>query len=702
MTQNRRRPTILPDGGSFGNERSDEFFIEHQGERSGVFKRFEYESVPFTLAGEEQMFRSLLTRAKSGSSFAEELERDPEAKTLVDDCFEKMSSSPAFSKQVLELALPKVYIKDNLLNSLPDGETLEENLAKVLVGWEEMADFYCIEGLVGGAHAKNPFTKSTDSSLIAGGLDSLERILPSLKKRSSTDEWRSTCLQLSSIIGRDHRQIDASVGVLKMIFGEDEQLNGDAARHRELIRELGRSDLSTTMDVGKFYNSLIRFHNWLPIALKRDDTTGDQYDSICAPTKRALGSLEESPEIAQQLSQIKDATSPKGLALIDLVQRGALGDASLLERDAERTRASFDGQKEREMMRYATMTFEDHAFYSGLTGGKWKGLKLLHDTREAFGLNYSVPSGVVITSVGVNKILHDAGVEELILQQAYKMDEQSRQAIVEGIAQASIEGVVAASEFKTSALIARSSMHGEDGASNFSGTYDSIACDTAGLEDAVKGVIASYFSREAVKSREEIGLAHLPGINVIVQERVAGIGGVMHIIDGQASLSFAETAEDAVNGNGNYKRTRSIGEAIAETPLASLGRDIGLLHELYGNLDLEFVVAEDKSVHFTQMRPKHAPLAPTKIERDLPCVEIDSLDSLRTTSLSNDCAVYLRFLGEENLANKEGEIMDFIRGNRQHIKAVYGAMPSVAHIPNKIEGHFRIPYMTRGAQHDNT
>jgi hypothetical protein len=44
--------------------------------------------------------------------------------------------------------------------------------------------------------------------------------------------------------------------------------------------------------------------------------------------------------------------------------------------------------------------------------------------------------------------------------------------------------------------------------------------------------------------------------------------------------------------------------------------------------------------------------------------------------------------------------MDFVGKNKEYIIAVEGDMPSVAYIPNQIEGHFRIPYLSGGTKND--
>jgi hypothetical protein len=109
---------------------------------------------------------------------------------------------------------------------------------------------------------------------------------------------------------------------------------------------------------------------------------------------------------------------------------------------------------------------------------------------------------------------------------------------------------------------------------------------------------------------------------------------------------------------------------------------------------------EKANVYLTQLRPKYR--TPELVSRDIEAdrMVVSSLDDLSKTVLDRNYIVTMEFLGRENLMNRDGEIMDFIRRNREYIVAIEGNMPSVAHIPNKIEGHFRIPYMFGGTKND--
>ena len=91
------KKTVLPEGNIFGTKEDDEFKISFAGEEFGVFKRFEYLSIPFSITGNQELFKTILQRAEqNNTSFADELSKDSDAQKIVGAVFEKMSASPAF------------------------------------------------------------------------------------------------------------------------------------------------------------------------------------------------------------------------------------------------------------------------------------------------------------------------------------------------------------------------------------------------------------------------------------------------------------------------------------------------------------------------------------------------------------------------------------------------------------------------------
>lgn len=677
---------ILPEGNFFGNKEDDEFTCL-LGEKCGVFKRFEYLSVPFSFMGKQQLFKSLLDNATESSSFQKELQNNDSARILCEDFLSHMESSSTFSKQVIDYLLSNAFWNDFILARMPETTDLNENLARIAVVWKNLADFYCIEGLVGGDGDNNPFTASQSESFVSGGLDSLEGVLPSLRNHLDKDDWMGVCLKLSSVIERDYLQIDEAVNVLESQFGTVFISEQDALSYIDLTDKLAHVELNNSADVGKFYNAFIRFHNWLPLSLTAEDVSGSTYDSLCAPIKSVLTTIDE--RILSKLSDIVDATSPKGLALLELTNQGLLGDKEIiLERMAE---LEIDSMKllSVEQSSFKKVGFEDHFFYSASTGGKWKGLKLLHDAKNAFSLNFKVPKGYAIPSSFINKFLEGEGVMDVLQGCEYNLNDHNVELIRNILDNSHFEFDNDSVPFHD--VIVRSSMYGEDSFSNFSGTYESFFCE-GDIGKSITKVICSYFTDEAIKSREDIGLSHSPGIGVIVQERIEGRGGVMYLSKDSCTLSFADSPEEAVLGKGSSSFSTSITAALENTSLFSYKADFIKLHDVFGDIDVEFVIDKEDNLYLIQMRPKYYFFEKENIDLSFDTISFSCLDDL-SRDLEKEYIVKMDFLGRENLMGEENKIMEFIRRNRDYVVAVIGRMPGVAHIPNKIEGHFRIPYL---------
>jgi len=240
-----------------------------------------------------------------------------------------MAANPALSKEMMDNLLADIYVDDNVIAEMDTEDGIEEKLGKFTAGWKHLSDFYGIEGLVGGdAEQINPFLDGENSSMIAGGLDSLETVLPALKENMDETEWTRTALKLSSIVERDYEQINHAVEVLDHIHAKgdyEKEFLDDSAK---IIDDLTNARLETNKEFGKFYNTFIRFHNWMPLNIKAGGPEGDQYDSICAPAKDAMSKIEGS-NLHEQLEEIGDATSPKGLAISWILDEDVETDADL-------------------------------------------------------------------------------------------------------------------------------------------------------------------------------------------------------------------------------------------------------------------------------------------------------------------------------------------------------------------------------------
>lgn len=708
----RKIKRLLPDGNVFGSAEGDEFNIRIGGKNEGVFKRFETLSVPFTFTGRADLHSKLFEEAqRNGSSFAQELETNKKATGLAQEILSVMEMNPVVSKQLLDRSLAEAYIKDNILSGLfTKPAPFEMEIARIVTAWKHNADFYTLEGLlggiegnVGGAGSSNPFeNKNGDHSLSAGIIDASEDKLPGICASLSDFDRNKLLLQLSSIIGRDYKHMGHGIKVLEVVKGESSLVvSGEEVETiTKGIEELGRLSFDKNIELGKLYNTIIRFHNWLPLALKQDGPEGDTYDGICLPSKRAIAKVSDE-EIAEQLATITDATSPRGLGSALAVDFGLCGDKARAIRDHLELEENVVDDIESGKRNFYTLDLDDHAFYAFHVGGKWRGLKLLSDARKVFGLSYQVPQGFVITSTAIGALLEQCKVLDELYKDIFTLDAKRRGKIERLILKSDIFSVIPElkeriEELGTDNLIFRSSMYGEDGSSNQAGTYKSAFCDNCNWNQAITEVIGSYFTEEAISSRTDVGLSHSPGIAVIVQKAVKGMGGVIQILEVGARVTYATNAQDAVEGKGNEIRAETLAELLALPQNAALkpyGRDFQTLYETFGNIDVEFVIGANE-LYLIQMRPKPPLKMPSKA--DLECLEtvkIETIDALKTTRLTEECIVIMEFLGRENLMDQDSRIMDFVRANRHNVKMVKGYMSSLAHIPNKIEGHFGLPYV---------
>lgn len=692
-----QRERVLPEGNLFGTVEDDEFNISINGGESGVFKRFQYPKALFSATNNQKLFEQVLEESEqSGNSFNNQMGQNEEVKQLLSNVSTRMRNNPMFSKEIMDNLLAQVYVDDNIIADISTEDNLESKMAKFTAGWKHISDFYAIEGLVGGdAEHINPFLDDENSSRTAGALDSLETVLPALRNTLSDEEWARTKLQLSSVVEREASQIEHATNVLNHIHGKKEYDQEFLQRSRQRVDELAHNSFESNVDLGKFYNTFIRFHNWMPLNIKDDGPEGDQYDSICAPAKEGLEYIQDL-SVHDSLNEIGDATSPKGLALSWLIDEELevdgekIGDREKFAEEEQRFQKEISEMTGQKRSEYSEITFEDPAMYSGLTGGKWKGLKLLQDTKEQFDLDYEVPDGRVITSIGIDMILEDAGIAEILEDNQFTMDERTRQEVVQVVDEVDVSQYFDLEE----GSIMRSSMYGEDGGSNFAGTYESFLSEE-NPESAFKNVIKSYFSEKAVKAREDKGLTHEGGISVIVQEAVTPEeGGVLHLAGEEYNLSTAENPEKAVEGLGDNRTSSQISELVEGTALEGIESELRELHETFGDIDLEYVANGDE-VYLTQMRPKYS--VAESLDQDLSDYErisLDAFDEIHSTDLngSNEYVVEMSFLGRENVMDRVDELNNFIRENEDKIAGIEGEMPRVAHIPNNIESHYGIPY----------
>lgn len=698
----------LPLVGLFGNDMDDEFTLHFENQNLGVFKSFEFPSL--MLSRDSCTSREIINRSvANGTTFSRELEGTELLKKL-DEESSLLVERPNFALQLFRDRLGRAFMMDTALSRVfsgIDGEGIEFELAKFIYAWNKLEDFYCIEGLVGGTGERNPFKNVNGPMLSDENLDTIDDILPYLYRNIDENAKKAVSIQLASTIERDFKDVNSGIEVLAQVYKDrygDVADPGIVAEAMAKIARMPTAKHDTAKSVARFTNSMLRFYNWLP----QLNGSGSMYDSLCVPINSAINILKdkhgENADVLRTLSGITDATSPKGIALARLVLMGKLGSTERLAKELERVSTVANSKLDQEILdMFAVLDADDSVFYESLTGGKWKGIKQLSMFKKIFGAEFDIPKGFVISSIAVKDILKKEGMLGIIENNRFTFSEEDRHRILRMLDSADFGKhldlrLKPRLERMADSLIARSSMDFEDGRWTFSGTYDSVQSDKSNLYAAVRAVVKSWFGTEGIKDRESIGLAHIPNIAVLVQEKIdCDFAGVMNILNGKVHLSLASTPDQAVNGMGSTHTWTTVEEAMSTLNLKKFTADFAKLHEVFGDIDVEFGVVGEH-LYIFQMRPKTVPsdaslMGSVENNENIDTVVLKSADELDKAILSDISKVRLLFLdGNENMMNIAGTLVDFIRRNRQNIYWIEGGMPSVAHIPNKIEGFFGIRY----------
>ena len=509
---------------------------------------------------------------------------------------------------------------------------IEDGLERFVAAWEIMQPFYSVEGFV-GSFGKEGGSKES------GILDVLEGLLPGVNP--STQKGKQIALCIASVVGRDFEDVVHAIGVLKHIKGE-KRVDDDMVL--KLAKELRNTELTANGEVASFFNSLIRFHNWTSLRLKSGDKLGDTFDSVCVPAK-ALEAILGNKEI----SGIKDATSPKGIAVARHIEKNC-DEEFVKERtvNAKRLKEELAAEVAESLEEFVIMTPEDPFFPHTLVGGKAQGLKSLKEAIEVLDLSLTVPRFVVISRIGLEN-------PSMLAKKLGAMD---------------LEWVG----------IARSSGIGEDSHSNLAGVFESVeVARKRDIDLAIDRIKQSFVSGEAkrIKRHARVPEGALGGI--VLQERVEGEGVVLFLIDkDDATLSIADSPMHAVNGDGKEFRG-SLDSVLGKAGLEGIREDMLKLLDTFGPMDLELV--KNESVHVVQMR--RIAKAPHILEfpETAGRVEVQSVNELPVL-LRDKKVVRVN----ESLNSDRESILNFILDNIQSIIGLESFDNETSHIANLIMG----------------
>lgn len=600
-----------------------EFEVKGIGE---CFHTFELHPA-LVLFGNSKCVESLLEKSKETGISVNSLVED-------DDVF--MQSVLSFEKNLgfnLENLLTDSLLMDRAiaLKWKESGKigSMEEGAARFIAAWESMLPFYSIEGFVGSFGGKG----SSESGI----LDLVEDLLPGIDTR--TEKGKQIALCLASVVGRDFSDIEHAAEALKHIKGEKKF---DEDWVLDLAKDLRNTEVKTNGEVTSFFNTIIRFHNWMGLRLKADDSLGDTFDSVCVPAN-TIATMLGNPDVMG----IRDATSPKGIAAIRFMEENDdEGFAGRVISKAKELRNKLLEEKTRSLEDFAVIEPEDPFFPHSLVGGKAQGLKSLKEAVEVMGLNLNVPRFVVVSRIGLEK-------PELLSRKLGERD----------------LGWVG---------IARSSAIGEDSHSNFAGVFESVEVNAnTNVVSAIESVVRSFTGKEARLAKQQACIPEDALGGVVLQERVEGKGIVLFIRSmNSATLSFADTPSDAVNGKGQ-EFTGPLDSILKKAGLDGTKDDLIKLFDTFGPIDLELV--QNERVHAVQMRriakASSTPEFPVQANR----IEVSSITDLPPL-LSEKKVIRVN----EMLSPRREETLDFVLNNKKNIAGVESPDNETSHIVNFI------------------
>lgn len=655
--------------GFFSGDEDDEFrVIRENGEREGIFKTWAAPVIPFLEEGAMEPFVGDLEQNRPLGE---------ESLEVIRGWSSELQGKPAKFHQTLEKwrefserydrRLYDVFTKRPL--PMDKEEKATELVLRLKVAFALTSPFYNIEALIAeddpsvmnpisGSQIDDEFTQSD-----GGELDLAAMVLPSAladKVTATRLDWgdlswdtisssldmrnpdRSTrlAMRLAHVLDVEPEDIIFAGNVLEWIPAsvggkKDDMPQEEAAR---LLEDTLDSKVvpKSNMGVAREFNAKIRFHNWMPLAKTQgnfDTGSAWNYASVCDTANHLLelvrggGILEEGFDpvfqsvLVDQLDGL-DATSAKGRFLLSILEEGKFKRSI-----SDRIEAHQDGFYE-EVARDLVAKEEEEEIIPielrrprALVGGKAAGL---YEAQRIFGKDKVVPGFAVTTEATTNWLTQDDETRLLMeeLRKSSDIDESARIAsrIRERISERQfdpkiLDGLSLPDSWKTIAV--RSSSVDEDTAQNgtAAGIYESIiGVEQSELEDAIKGVISSGFSRKAVTFRSLHELRSVPEMAVIISPVISGPGGsAFSAVDRDGwEIVVAESpqtvvgAEDAKfdsfkKSGGRVVGVENIG-ILTNAQLEEVGDALETAERMLGSrVDIEFVL-QDERIIILQLR----------------------------------------------------------------------------------------------------
>lgn len=647
----------------FSTDENDEFSLKLPEGALGIFKTWAFPIIPLL----EQLSFEETTNLLSASNNTDALS-EFEAKW-----HQMIESKPRLFAQTLERWRSFSETWDRRLfqvfasRELPTdkAERFSELFLRLELAFAMASAFYNIEALIVDPR-ETSLTPLLESDRPGGVLDVVSMMLPSaLRERviadrlnwnglnwgmvaqiahDLTDDEFAVVCQIADLAEADVESVIFAANVLEWIpanvGGKKNDINPEEAL--SFLNQLLSQDQHTDGHglVAKNMNSLIRFHNWMPLIRDTrnfETASAWRYAAVCDTTNELMAFLETNQvlnpgmmeiftdEILPQLQNL-DATSARGRFILQLVQTNLIApeiqEAITNNRDnfLDEVTASLEEFKNQE----SVIDIFDPKPRS-IVGGKAFGIR---QTAEILGQEKVAP-GKVITAEAVEDLLRDNSIWDVLIEMDRLEDFNSllskasevRQKLNSLLVPDEIEATLQ-DQFRGKSLVVRSSSADEDTTwSTAAGIYESeVGVDPQFISQSIIAVIQSFFSEKAVSYRHLHGLSHKPQFAVLVQELITGQGGVIFTQGDRQnfSMDIGLSPQEVVNGNAGTENFSSLSaDALPDWRLQQVVKEALKVEQILNKrVDMEFVLTETGPI-FLQMRTLVNPIEATNSQDEL-------------------------------------------------------------------------------------
>lgn len=735
----------------FGSDSTDEFKVKREnGLSQGIFKTWAVPVIPFL---ENDTLHSLSLHLKETHFFGDSLNIES-LKTLA-TWNEQMSNNPIKLLERLERWRLFSEMNDRRLQKIflerPIPEDKEAAAAELFLrlttAFGFAAPFYHVEAMAGdtGNTPFNPIIRSAkEVDGTGGGLDLVALALPSALKnkviterlnwnglswskiselaRFNADDPESmVAFRISKFLGVEMEDVIFAANVLEWIpvsvGGKKEDLKPETAR--ELVfSSLKPIKIRNTEIVGRNINALIRFLNWFPLVKDNQNFNGSswRYAAVCDTSDALLGLVNSGgilrpnfeitfrENLAPQIKSL-DATSAKGRFMLQLLREGKIKpqiEAKITE--SASTFFSDISEKFLKIQKQEQVVRLHEAKPRSLVGGKAAGIR---EAGIIFGQENVLPGVVFTTEAVENWIKETPGLWKLITELDKETNSNHRitiaQKITARIVNSPLNTDVLQNNLLTRGRLAiRSSSFDED--TDFNGTsagiYESmIGVEPSRLPEAIKTVVASFFSEKAVSYRQMQRLSDLPMFAIVIAPFIEGRGGAA-FSRGNGNdweIVVAESPSEVVSGAkekfDSFKKTgvniseNAGNDFISRTKVLKIGQMIIKAEKAIGQpVDFEFVVDSKGKVWILQLRSLKnfeestssghlEPLRPLRIS------QLEELDHLKIIGSDK---ISLKLGNEINIDQFQGNLFRWLTANREKIKEIVltNRIPRTSHFAN--------------------